>query len=453
MQRLQLSEKSGDLVIACAPHWHQPDPKLAPSARVAVACVEIPLALEPHDSKPAPPSVTLSARQARRIALGAQGFADPYPSGRRDRRHLARVLGRVKLLQIDSVTALLRAHYLPAFARIGPYPRALLDNLTQGRRRSLFEYWGHEASFIPLEHHPLFRWRMVEAQAGQGLYRELARFGQEQAALVADTLARVEAEGPLSASDFEEGRGSGGWWGWSARKQALELLFWQGLVTAASRRRSFERLYDLPERVLPPDILALPTPEPEEAQRRLLLLAAEALGVATEVDLRAYVRMDAERAKLRLAELLEAEALLPAQVKGWDQPAYLHPEALRPRRFTRAVLLSPFDSLVWERPRCERLFNFHYRLEFYTPEAKRRYGYYVMPFLLGDALVGRVALKSDHAGGRLQVTGAFAEPGQARPEIAEALNQALHQLAAWLDLPGVHIDRNGDLAALLPHKT
>ncbi|GAB5471721.1 MAG: winged helix-turn-helix domain-containing protein [Rhodospirillales bacterium] len=381
--------------------------------------------------------------------MGAQGFADPLPAGRCDRRHLKRVLQRVKLLQIDSVTALARAHYLPAFSRLGPYRPELLDAMSGRRRRQLFEYWGHEASFIPLEHHPLFRWRMAAAERGEGLYAQLARFAEEKAALIADTLERVAAEGPLGAGDLESGGGSGGWWGWSETKRALEYLFWTGRVTAAGRRRSFERLYDLPERVIPAEILALPSPPVEEAQRRLILLAAEALGVASESDLRAYFRLSATQAQARLPELVEAGALLPAEVKGWEQPAYLHPEAARPRRFSRNTLLSPFDSLVWERPRCQRLFGFHYRLEFYTPAPKRRFGYYVMPFLLGELLVGRAALKADRATGRLLVEGAFAEPGHEGQATAEALWPALQDLAGWLDLPQVTLLDGGDLMPAL----
>ncbi len=396
-----------------------------------------------------PTTQTLSARQARRIALGAQGFAEPPVAGTPDRRHLRRALERVKLLQIDSVSVLQRAHYLPLYSRLGSYQVKTLDAMSEGRRRELFEYWGHEASFIPLTLHPLFRWRMEDARSGRGLYSSLARFAQERPALVEAALRRVREEGPIAASEMEEGRGSGGWWGWSEMKEALELLFWQGRITAASRRKSFERRYDLPERVFPAELLDLPTPPRAEAIAALILLAAEAMGVASESDLRNYFRLPVAETRVALAALVEAGALEPVAVAGWKQQAYLHPGHRRPRRFPQASLLAPFDPLVWDRERCERLFGFRYRLEFYTPAEKRVFGYYVMPFLLGEQLVGRVDLKADRADRKLLVLGAWAEPGHALPELAEALSSELQRLAGWLHLGRVEITGAGDLAAAL----
>ncbi len=400
-----------------------------------------------------PTTQSLSVKQARRIALAAQGFTDPPASGAVDRRHLRRVLERVKLLQIDSVNVLQRAHYLPLFSRLGTYSRATLDAMAQGRKREFFEYWGHEASHIPLRSQPLFRWRMQDARAGRGLYSSLNRFASERAPLVQEVYCRVEHEGPLAASEMEGGRGRGGWWGWSETRIALELLFWQGRITAASRRKSFERLYDLPERVIPAEILDLPTPERREAQARLVMLAAEAMGVASESDLRAYFRLGVADARETLASLVEEGALEPVSVAGWKQPGYLHPVAKRPRRFPITTLLSPFDSLVWDRDRCERLFAFRYRLEFYTPAEKRSFGYYVMPFLWGEQMAGRVDVKADRKGRRLLLLGAWAEPGQDGTALAEALSEALRRLAAWLGLPRVEVSGPGDLSAALRRLT
>jgi len=394
-------------------------------------------------------STRLSLKQARRIALAAQGFADPRPGGTVTARHLSRVLSRVKLLQIDSVNVLQRAHYLPFFSRLGPYPVTLLDRLTQGRRRQLFEYWGHEASHIPLDWQPLFRWRMQRAAQGQDIWSGLSRLAAEKPELIAAVEATVASDGPITASQMEGPRGSGGWWGWSESKQALEYLFWAGRIACARRTPSFERVYDLPQRVLPAEILAAPAPTELEAHRRLLLLAAEAMGVATEFDLRAYFRLRVDTTKAALAALVETGALQPVSVQGWRQQAYLHPGARRPRRLSCCTLLSPFDSLVWDRERVHRLFGFHYRLEFYTPAEKRRFGYYVMPVLLGERLVGRVDVKADRAAGRLLVLGAFAEAGETTEALAEPLQRALNELAAWLDLGGVDLVGEGDLMRAL----
>jgi len=390
---------------------------------------------------------SLSLAEARRIALAAQGFAEPRPEAgaRLDRRHLGAVLRRVGLFQIDSVNVLVRSHYLPLFARLGAYPAALLDgavwNGCRPRNRALFEYWGHEASLLPVELQPLLRWRMQRAEAGIGTWREVARVGRERRDLVEAVFADVAERGPIGASELTavEGRGRSAWWGWSDGKRALEYLFWAGRITTAGRRQAgFERLYDLPERVLPETVLAVPTPSEEEAHRALLLVAARALGVATESDLRDYFRLDAADARVRLAELVEAGELIPVSVEGWGKPAYLDPAARLPRRVeVPGALLSPFDSLVWERPRTERLFGFRYRLEIYTPAEKRQHGYYVLPFLLGDRLVARVDLKADRSAKALAVHAAHAEPGIDAAATAEALQRELATMALWLGLERV----------------
>jgi len=387
----------------------------------------------------------ISGKLARRIALAAQGFADPRPSGPADRRHLKKVLARNGLLQMDSVNVLVRAHYMPMFSRLGPYPLDLIDGHARGRKRLLFEYWAHEASLLPVESWPLMRWRMRAAERGERIYKGVSRFGRERADYVAEVYRQVVDRGPISASEFDGERGKGGWWGWSDAKAAFEWLFWTGKITAAERRPSFERVYDLPERALPKAVVEAPeVPEPE-AHRELLRISARALGVATATDLRDYFRLPPEAVKSQLPVLVESGELLPVKVEGWSQQAYLHREARQPRRVNAAALLSPFDPLVWERSRAERLFDFHYRIEIYTPAAKRVHGYYVLPFLHGDGIAARVDLKADRKEGTLKVFSAFAEPG-APADTAEALLGELRLMAGWLRLEHIDVARKGDLA-------
>jgi len=367
-------------------------------------------------------SDTLSLTAARRIALAAQGFGPARPPAVAW-RHLARTLDRLALHQIDSVNVLARAHYLPAFSRLGPYDRTLIDRAAWGprRERRLFEYWAHEASLLPLALHPLLRWRMARAESA-------APRPEAQA-----VLDRISGEGPMAASDFEHGRSRSGWWEWGDTKRALEWLFRAGRLTTATRRGSFERVYDLSERVIPKAILALPTPGEAEAQRRLVEISARALGIATAGDLRDYFRLKPEEAKAAIEALVEDGILLPVQVETWRQPAFLHAEARRPRRIEAQALLAPFDPLIWERARAERLFNFRYRIEIYTPAEKRVHGYYVLPFLMDEALVARVDLKSDRQRGRLVVRQIGYEP-DAPPETAGRLAAELDTMASWLGL-------------------
>jgi uncharacterized protein len=392
----------------------------------------------------------LSAAEARRVALAAQGFAE-RPLGRDvDGRALrTRVLERVGLIQIDSVNVLQRAHYLPGFSRLGAYDTERLDRLSHYAPRRLFEYWGHEASLLPVELHPHLRWRMRRAH--DDAWGGMRRVARERPDLVAAVLEDIRARGPVTAADLahhDEPRGpKGPWWDWSDVKRAVEFLFWSGEITSARRRR-FERLYDVPERVLPAAVLATPTPSDEEAQRELLRVAARALGVATEPDLRDYFRLPTVESKARVAELVEAGELLGVEVEGWRGPAYLAPGARVPRRVGASALIGPFDSLIWERPRVERVFGFRYRIEIYVPREQRVHGYYVLPFLLGDRLVARVDLKGDRAAGALLVQSAHAEPG-APPHTAEALARELRRLAGWLELDAVVVAGAGDLAGAL----
>lgn len=407
------------------------------------------------------PAFDLSAEQARRLALAAQGFGRPRPTGRVDARHLRRTIDDVGLLQLDSVNVFCRSHYMPVFSRLGPYPREALDRLAwhedrRGRtrragRRDLVEYWGHEASLLPVELQPLLRWRM--ARADKLAWKSVARVAAEQPELLEFVLDTVRERGPIRAADLSpngRGRRPGEMWSWSEEKTALEYLFFAGRVCAACRV-NFERHYDLPERVLPQQILDAPTPSQDEAQRRLILIAAKRLGIATETDLGDYFRLPRAESKARVAELAEDGALVPAQVEGWRQPAYLsteRPAGLR-RAATARALLTPFDSLVWSRDRTQRLFDFHYRIEIYTPAPKRIHGYYVLPFLLGDRLVARVDLKSDRQAGVLRVRSAFAEPGVDTPLVAAELAAELRLLSEWLELGGVAVARKGDLTTPL----
>ena len=391
---------------------------------------------------------TLSLAAARRIALAAQGLDRGRPAGPMDYRHVRRTLQRIRLLQIDSVNVVSRAHYLPLFSRLGAYPREVLESAAWGAKpRRLFEYWAHEASLLPVEDEPLWRWKAARAREGLAGYTGLRVFAGERRGEADAMLRRIEAEGAIAASDLGD-RGAGGWWGWSDGKRVLEWLFLAGYVTTATRRGSFERVYDLPSRVLPRRVLEAPTSAPADAHRELLRRAAQALGVATGGDLRDYFRLKPEDARPRLAELVEAGELLPVQVRGWLKAAFLHRDARRPRRVDARALLAPFDPVVWERDRTERLFGVRFRIEIYTPQAQRTHGYYVLPFLLGDRIAARVDLKADRAAGVLRVQAAHREP-EAPPETAEALAAELRLMAGWLGLERVQAAPRGDLAPAL----
>lgn len=390
---------------------------------------------------------TLSARTARRIALAAQGFGRPQPAapGRKHVRELVRKLG---VVQIDSVNVVARTHYLPAFSRLGPYPREALEAEAWGARRGLFEYWGHEASLLPLETQPLLRWRMARARDGHGVWGGVARFGRERRDYIEYVLKEIARRGPVTGADFNDApRGAPGWWSWSDGKRALEWLFWAGLITTKTRR-GFERVYDLTERALPRRIVNLPTPDEAEAQRELVRIAARALGVATMADLRDYFRLPLADARARVEELVEAGELTPAVVKGWRQTAYLAPGAKRPRKVAAAALLSPFDNLIWTRDRTERLFGTRVRLEIYTPAHKRTHGYYVLPFLEDEAITARVDLKADRQAAVLRVQAAWREP-DATAQTPARLARELDRMAGWLGLDRVEIAGKGDLADAL----
>ncbi len=372
-----------------------------------------------------------SRDEARRIALAAQGFADPAPRGTVDRRTLARVLSRVGVLQIDSVNVLVRSHFLPVFSRLGAYDPALLEREAYGARRSLFEYWAHMASLAPLSLQPHLRWRMERARRALGTWPGIGKMLVERPQYLRELKATIAERGALAASDFEGSRGTGSWWGWSDVKSGLEALFWCGEITTL-RRRNFERIYDLTERVIPQAILDVPTPSEADAQRELTRVAARALGIASERDLRDYFRLKPADSRARVAELVEAGELRTVTVEGVRGPHYLHRDARLTRSISVAALLSPFDSLIWFRERTSELFDFDFRLEIYTPSHKRIHGYYVLPFLLGDRLVARVDLKHDRAAGTLRAQAIHVEKGVARRTILPALRERLEAMAAWL---------------------
>jgi uncharacterized protein YcaQ len=390
-------------------------------------------------------SDSLSVAQARRITLAAQGFLDARPGGVTDLRHLRRVLRRLHLIQMDSVNVLQRAHFMPLYSRLGPYDPGLLERAAYRKPRELFEFWGHEASLIRADLQPLFRWRM--ARAHEFAWGNMRRIAEEQPGLVSWVLDEVRERGPITAAEIEHDapRTKDHWgWNWSVVKQALEWLFYTGQVTAAERTTSFARRYDLPERVLPAAVLAAPTPEPAEAFRALVELSARALGVAAEAELRDYFRLPVQPCRTAIAELAEAGVLRPVTIAGW-KPAWLHHEARIPRRVGAATLISPFDPLIWERARTERLFDFTYRIEIYVPAPQRVYGYYVLPFLQGDRFTARVDLKADRKAGVLRVPAAWLEPGADPATTAPALAAELHRLAGWLGLSAVAPPEGGDL--------
>jgi uncharacterized protein YcaQ len=387
------------------------------------------------------PSVHLDIAQARRLALGAQGFARSRPTGRVDRRHLRRALDDMGLIQIDSVNVLVRSQELPLFARLGPHPHDLIPAATADGE--LFEYWVHEASHVPTAHHHLHRWKMGTPHRWGGI-RQVVRRRPD---LVDTVLNRITEEGPLTAGDLQQRRGpKGPWWDWDDAKAVLEHLFWEGRLTATRRDRDFARLYDLPDRALPREVLERRTPEEADARAELVALAARSLGVATLSDLADYHRQRQIDCKPVVRRLVEEGRLNEVEVEGWSEVAYLHPDASIPRRIDTCALLSPFDPVVWNRDRAERLFGFRYRIEIYTPAPKRIFGYYVLPVLVDDRLVGRLDLKADRASGTLRVLSAHAEAEGLAERSAGRIAAELTSMAGWLGLERVDVADRGALS-------
>lgn len=389
---------------------------------------------------------SLSLSQARRIALAAQGFADRPRQGAPTMRTLQRTLERTGVLQVDSVNVLQRAHYLPLYSRMGPYDVGLLRRASERAPRRLVEYWAHVQALVPVETWPLMRWRMERFRMRNfGWWRDIDE------AVKKTVFREITERGALTASELDDGapRDRVNWgWNWSAARKALDILYRTGDLAIAGRNGAFEVRYDLPERVIPASVLAAPTPSEEEAQLELVRRAARSHGVATVNDLADYYRMSVADTARAVRTLTEAGEVRPVGVEGWRRPAYLHRDARLPRRLAARALLNPFDPVVWERARTEALFDFVYRIEIYTPAHKRVHGYYVLPFLLGERIVGRVDLKADRKAGVLQVRGAYAEPA-GPPETAEELAGELRRLADWLGLGAVVVEPRGDLAPAL----
>ncbi len=385
---------------------------------------------------------TMTNEQARRMALAAQGFARSRPKGKVDRRHFRRVFSDIGLLQLDSVNVISRSHYLPVFARIGGYSRDALDTFTTDGTE-VFEYWGHEASLLPVQVYPLFRHRMD----GMTPWRGVRRMEEEHPGYLDAVYEEIARHGPLTVSDLNDpGERTGPWWGYGKGKLAVEWLFASGRVTAY-RTANFTRVYDLPERVLPGAVLEAEAPSQHEAYRRLLVLAAAHYGVGTARDLADYYRLHVPTARPIVEELAGEGLLRRVEVAGWPKAAFAHPEAVVPRRDSGTALLSPFDPVVWERDRAHRMFDFHYRIEIYVPAPKRIFGYYVLPFLLDGDLVGRVDLKAERTARELHVRGAHIEPGRDAARVATRMAAELHLMAAWIGLDeGVVVHRSGNLA-------
>lgn len=380
--------------------------------------------------------------RARRIALGAQGLGEAKPAGKIDTRHIRKVIDRVGLLQLDSVNVCVRSHYMPLFSRLGPYRQALIDEYAYDRG-NLYEYWGHEASLLTHDTWPLLQWRMEAARPWKAV-REFLADNPHYLEYIYDQVAE---NGPISVSDLnEQGDRTGPWWGYSNGKIALEWLFHKGRISCG-HRHNFKRFYDIPERVLPAEVLAADPVAKPDAQKELLRRSVRHHGIGTATDIADYYRIKMPDARPLLKELAAMGEIEEVEVKGWKQPAYVDPAAKTPRRIEGASLLTPFDPVVWFRDRGERLFDFHYRIEIYVPEPKRIYGYYVMPFLLDGEIVGRVDLKADRQNSTLLAKGSFAEDGVDKDRVAGALAGELRSMAQWQGLGEVEVSNNGNLAA------
>jgi uncharacterized protein YcaQ len=387
----------------------------------------------------------LSAAASRRIALAAQGFgAAPPPAV--GTRQLGLVIRRLNLLQLDSVNVFERSHYMPVFSRLGSYDKATLDALTLARRAPHLEYWAHQAAIIPVGDWPLFDWRMRGFRDRYSVER--SSFVAANGPLMQWLKDELRVKGPLLAREIEHDANvrKGSWWGWSDAKEALEILFLRGEIVSAGRTR-FERRYALPEQVLKPVILDARI-EPQDARRELIRRAATALGVATRGDLADYYRMRTDETSAAILDLVDSGELIPVRVEGWKDQGYLWHSARRPRAIDAAALLTPFDPVVWYRPRTERMFDFHYRIEIYTPEAQRTFGYYSLPILLGDRVVGRIDLKADRKPGVLRVQSAWHEVG-APADTAERLAPLLRHAAAWQGLTDIVVADRGNLSGAL----
>jgi hypothetical protein len=383
---------------------------------------------------------TLSIPDARALALAAQGFDTPRPASKATQRHVNSLISRLGVIQIDSVNVLVRSQELPLFSRLGNHDRNAIPKATESQK--IFEYWGHEAAHLPVEIHPLFRWKMEAARLGKARHWGLTSFYDDNKAFVKRMLKHVETNGPTTARELStrtEKRGADKktWWDWDESKTALEYLFLTGQLMSRGRGTDFARIYDTPDRVLPKKVLDAPTPAEHDARKQLLVRSAIAQGVVAATDLADYYRQKLASVKPLITELLEEGELREVAVDGWAEKAFVHRSAKLPKQLHATALLSPFDSLVWCRPRNERLFDFHYRIEIYTPKEKRKFGYYVLPFMMNGQMVGRVDLKSDRANSKLLVHSMHTEKGTKRTMINDALDNELRAMALWLGLDKV----------------
>ena len=375
---------------------------------------------------------SLSIADARALALAAQGFDTARPKTKATQQHVDALISRLGVIQIDSVNVLVRSQELPLFSRLGNHNRNAIPKATE--QQKLFEYWGHEAAHLPVEIHPLFRWKMEAARLGKAKHWGLTSFYDDNKAFVKRMLKHVEKNGPTTSRELStRTEKKGTWWDWDEAKVALEYLFLTGQLMSRGRGTDFARIYDTPERVLPEDVLNAPTPSEHDARKQLLVRSAIAQGVATASDLADYYRQKPTTVKPLITELVEEGELRTVAVDGWTEKAFIHRAAKLPKQLHATALLSPFDSLVWCRPRNERLFDFHYRIEIYTPKEKRKFGYYVLPFMMNGEMVGRVDLKADRANSKLLVHSVHTEKGVKRSTINDALNNELRTMASWLD--------------------
>ena len=383
---------------------------------------------------------SLSIADARRIALAAQGFDTARPKTKATQRHVDALISRLGVIQIDSVNVLVRSQELPLFARLGNHDRKAIPKATE--QQKLFEYWGHEAAHLPVDLYPLFRWKMDAARTGKVTHWGLTSFYEENKTFVKRILKHVATNGPITSRELStRTEKKGTWWDWDEAKVALEYLFLTGQLMSRGRGSDFARIYDTPERVLPQRVIDAIAPSEYDARKQLLVRSAIAQGVATVSDLADYYRQKLATVKPLIAELVEEGELREVAVAGWTEKAFVHRNAKLPKQLHATALLSPFDSLVWCRPRNERLFNFHYRIEIYTPKEKRKFGYYVLPFMMNGEMVGRVDLKADRANSALLAYSVHTEKGVKRSSINEALNAELHAMANWLQLDQVQIGR------------
>jgi uncharacterized protein len=440
------STKEGPSLVA------KPPSRPRASARLVVA--NQPVRSTPSKVARRPKSGTLSLGEARRIALAAQGFADPRPTGTIDRRHIRKVFERIGVLQVDSVNVLARSEELPMFARLGPHPRNLVRDMEA--EGELFEYWAHEASLLPIEHEPLFRWKKEQVRAGTyKVWSGMAKMRTEKPEFLARVLEEVTARGPIAASELSMRVGQVGdhWgWRWDDAKAGIETLFWGGEL-AGRRRPNFEREYEIPSQRFPAHILARPAPDEHTARLELLRIASRCIGIGTAKELADYHRLNIPAARPLIGELVASGDLVEVAVDGWGDKLLLNPAAKVPRRVEARALLSPFDSLIWERTRTEQLFGMRYRIEIYVPRPKRIYGYYVLPFLLGDELVARVDLKADRHAGQLLVQASWGELGIDETQVAAELAEELALMAGWLGLDEVVVKPKGDLHRALAKAT